>query len=494
MTRIERMPVIQNFGWKRRIGCFAVITIVMVLLMAGMPHDVWAADPVVLTVKGDGVLKEVQFTMADLKALPQKQYTYSGYNHWPSLRVFKEEGPTLKSVLDVAGLKENATLIKFKPNGGKYVHLDFTKSQLLDEQRYYFPDGEEPGDVVSWPPDRSENGKVPVETIIAPDDSNGRICFGQRAPNEPTGGDCVMIQEVCNNGTIEVTTEPLKKWETATVDTIPGKVAPGTKVSLIKPESVPDNVMMYYTVNGSDPDYGSSIFNISYPTFQPALNAPIPINGDTTIKVKTIGFGKLDSDIATFQYYTDTLFTDIDSHWARNDINYLAGKGIIKSNADMKFRPNDQITRAELAEILSNVLGIKVDKSTSLSFNDVTHDSEYYDAICSVISQGVMTGYSDTRFAPDDKLSREQLAATIFRSLKINSGVVVSDSITNQVLQKFRDQDNISSWAKESAALVVSRGMMKGTDANTFSPKKILTRAEAASVMARLYKVIHQEI
>jgi len=486
------MPDILNFKWKRRIACFVMIAIVMALMPAGMLHTVWATEPVVLTVKGEGVLKEIQFTMADLKALPQKQYTYSGYNHWPSLRVFEEEGPTLKSILDAAGLKDNATLIKFKPNGGKYVHVDFTKSQLLDEQRYYFPDGEKPGDVVSWPPARGENGKVPVETIIALEDSNGRICFGQRAPNEPIGGDCVMIQEVCNNGTIEVTTEPLKKWEAATVDTVPGKVDPGTKVSLIKPESVPDNVMMYYTVDGSDPDYGSSIFNISYPTFQPALNAPISINGDTTIKVKTIGFGKLDSDVVTFQYYTDTLFTDIDNHWAKIDINYLAGKGIIKNTADMEFRPDDPITRAELAGILANAMKLKAGKSTSLAFNDVTADSEYYDAIAAVISQGIMTGYSDTRFAPDDKLSREQLAATIFRSLKLNTGVVISDSIANQVLQKFEDRDNISSWATQSTALVVSREMMKGTDENTFSPKKELTRAEATSVIARFYKEIHQ--
>jgi len=483
---------IRSFGWKWRIACFLITAIALTLLSAGSLHAVWAADPVVLTVKGDGVQKEVQFTMADLKALPQKQYTYSGYNHWPSLRVFNEEGPTLKSILDAAGLKANATLIKFKPNGGKYVHVDFTKSQLIDEQRYYFPDGEKPGDVVSWPPVRSEDGKVPVETIIALEDSNGRICFGQRAPNEPTGGDCVMIQEICNNGTIEVTTEPLQKWEVAAVDTAPGKVDPGTKVSLIKPESVPDNVMMYYTVDGSEPDYGCSIFNISYPTFQPALNAPIPINGDTTIKVKTIGFGKMDSDIVTFQYYTDTLFNDIDHHWARNDINYLGGKGIVKSPADMKFRPNDPITRAELAEILANALELKED-NTSLAFTDVSADSKYHDAIAAVISQGLMTGYSETRFAPDDKLSREQLAATILRSLKLKSGVVISDSVADQILKKFGDKDTISSWAKQSAALAVSRGMMKGTDENTFSPKKELTRAEAASVITRLYKEIHQE-
>jgi len=101
-----------------------------------------ADEPVALTVTGEGVNKEVKFTMADLQALPQKTYTYSGYNHWPGLKIFKDmTGPSLKSILDAAGLKDNATLLKFKPSGGKYVHVDFTKAQLLDEARYYFPAG-----------------------------------------------------------------------------------------------------------------------------------------------------------------------------------------------------------------------------------------------------------------------------------------------------------------------------------------------------------------
>lgn len=485
---------IGNYGWRKIFAIIIIIAIALTSLSAVMPQAVWAAEPVVLTVTGNGVEKEVKFTMADLKALPQKQYTYSGYNHWPALRVFKEEGPTLKSILEVAGLKDNATMLRFKPKSGKYVRVDFTKSQLLDEQRYYFPDGEKPGDVVSWPPVRSEKGKVPVETIIALEDSNGRICFGQRAPNEPTGGDCIMIQEICNNGTIEVTTEPLKKWEAATVDIAPGKVAPGTKVSLIKPESVPDNVMMYYTVDGSNPDYGSNIFNISYPTFQPALNAPIPINNNTTIKTKTIGFGKLDSDTVTFQYNTDTFFTDIDHHWAKNDINYLVGKGVIRSTSDGQFRPNDQITRAELAGMLANALDVKAGKDTVLSFKDISSDSKYYDEIAAVISNGMMTGYNTTCFAPDDKLTREQLAAIVSRSLKMKTGAVISDNNSDQILQKFRDSSNISSWAKQSTALVISRGMMKGTDETTFSPKTVLKRGETASVMTRLYKQIHQEV
>ncbi|WP_027399056.1 S-layer homology domain-containing protein [Anaerovorax odorimutans] len=483
----------ENFRLKKLFICLIIITVTIASLWSITPQNVNAAEPVALTVKGDGVLKEVEFTMSDLKALPQKKYTYSGYNHWPALRVFNEEGPTLKSILDVAGLKDSATLLKFKPNGGKYVHVDFTVSQLLEEQRYYFPDGEQPGDVVSWPPARSEKGKVPVETIIGLDDSNGRICFGQRAPNEPTGGDCVMIQEIVNNGVLEVTTEQPDKWEAPTPDIAPGKVEPGTKVSLIKKEDVPDNVMMYYTVDGSDPDYGSSIFNISYPTFQPALNAPIPINENTTIKARTIGFGKLDSDIVTFQYNTDTFFSDVDNHWAKDDINYLAGKGIIEGTQDMKFRPNDQITRAELAEMLVNALNLKKDEDEELSFKDVPKDSKYYDDIVIVNKQGLITGYRDTSFAPDDKLQREQLATIVARTLKMSAGTVVSESITNQVLQKFNDQDNISSWAKESVALVVNRKMMNGTNENTFSPKTVLTRAQAASVMARLYKHINQE-
>ncbi|WHH57768.1 S-layer homology domain-containing protein [Petroclostridium sp. X23] len=344
---------------------------------------------------------------------------------------------------------------------------------------------------MEWPPKRSEKGKVPVETIIALDDSKGRICFGQRSPNEPIGGDCIMIQEVCNNGVIEASTEALKQWEAPVADPGPGKVAAGTKISLIKPERQPDNVMMYYTVDGSEPTYGSYIFNISYPNFQPAFNAPIPVKDNITIKARTIGFGRLDSEIVTFRYEVDRLFSDIESHWAQDDINYLFNRGIIKQTGDMKFRPDESVTRAKFVEWLVAVLDIETDSGKDISFQDVDAGASYHDAIAAAVNAGLITGCSDSVFAPEDDITREQVAVIISRAMEMKSLILLSDIDSSQVVDRFSDSGELSDWAKTGTAAVVRFGIMAGSSDGTFAPKATTTRAEAAAMAVRLYRLLH---
>jgi len=494
-----------SFKLNKILAAVVGMCIIAGILFIAVPRGAGAAESVVLTVTGDGVEKDVAFTMADLQALPQKNYTYSGYNHWPSLKVFKDmTGPSLKSILDVAGLKDNATLIRVKPTGGRFMHADFTKEQLLDEPRYYFPDGENPGDLVDWPPIRSEKGKEPVETIIALNDSHGRICFGQRAPNEPTGGDCVMIQELCNNGVIEVLTMPLQQWKAPTADIPSGSVARGTRITLEKPDDAADNVMVYYTIDGSEPAYGSFIFNISYPSFRPELNKPIPVKGNLTIKAKTIGFGKFDSEVAVFQYNLENStktedettgmsvsahvkdFADIESHWARDDIMALVNNGIIDGVTSTEFKPDEKITRAQFAKLLSVALNVKVDQNANISFSDVPAGSWYHDYVAATVKAGLITGYSDNIFAPDENINREQMAAIISRALKMNSTKDLSHSITEQVLNKFNDKGDISPWAGNEIYLAVSCGIISGINENTFAPQVTATRAQAAAMILRL--------
>lgn len=481
------------------------LCIIAGLLGTVAPQASGAAEPVVLTVTGDGVEKEVKFTMADLQALPQKTYTYSGYNHWPSLKVFKDiTGPTLKSILDVAGLKDNAGLLMFRPAGGRFTHMDFTREQLLDEPRYYFPDGENPGDCVEWPPKRSEKGKVPVETVIAMNDSHGRVCFGQRSPNEPTGGDCVMIQEMLIGGVIEVNTAPLKQWEAPTADPPPGTVVQGTKVKLKKVRGIPDNVMLYYTLDGSEPTYGSYIFNISYPSFQPQFNMPVPIDKDITIKARIIGFGKLDSEVVTFQYKVDNTanksedvnnpesntnhFADIEDHWAKDNINKLVEKGIIDGTTGLEFKPEEKITRAQFAQWLVKALNIKVNLGAALSFKDVPAGAWYHDDVAAAVNAGLIMGYDDSIFAPDENMTREQIAVLISRALKMKSTEDLSHIIDLQAIDKFTDQGDISPWARQETALAVSCGIVSGVSENAFAPQMSATRAEAASMILRLYE------
>lgn len=493
---------IRDFRFNKILAGIVGLSIIAAFLVMVMPQRSSAADPVALTVMGEGVEREVEFTMADLQALLQKTYTFSGYNHWPSLKVFNDmTGPSLKSILDVAGLKDNATLIRVRPTGGKFLRADFTKEQLLDEPRYYFPDGENPGDLVDWPPIRSEKGKELVETIIALNDSQGRICFGQRAPNEPIGGDCVMLQEICNSGVIEVLTSPPQQWKAPSTDIPSGTVARGTKITLKKPDEAADNVMVYYTLDGSEPTYGCYIFNISYPSFRPELNKPIPVNGNLTIKAKTIGFGKLDSEVAVFQYNIEepannaegeitgtnvSDFVDIEGHWAGDDIKALADKGIIDGVTATEFKPEENITRAQFAKLLSVALNIKVDQNAYISFNDVTPGSWYHDYVAAAVKAGLIKGYSDNIFAPGENITREQMAVIISRVLKTNSTTDLSHSITEQVIDKFNDKGDISPWAGNEIYLAISCGIVSGISEDTFAPQMTATRAQAAAMILRL--------
>jgi hypothetical protein len=495
-------------------GLTALVVIAVLLFTAAL-QVVNAAEPVALTVTGDGVDKTVQFTLNDLKKLPQKTYTYSGYNHWPSLQIFSDmSGPTLQSILDAACLKDSATLIRVKSTGGAYS--DFTKDQILKEPRYYFPDGEKPGDVTDWPPQRSERGKKAVETIIALNQANGKLFYGQCAPNEPTCCQNQMLGAVCNGGTVEVLTMPLERWAMPHADPAPGKVDAGTKVTLQHEDGAPYHAIVYYTLDGSEPTYGSYVFNISYPHFQPEMNRPIPVNKDVTIKTRTIGMGKLDSEVATYKYYTGSPasvdeapdqapdqtegkgtgaekpdqarhFVDVEKHWAKDKINYLLEKGIIAGMTATEFKPQEKITRAQFAKLLVAALDLEVNQGVALSFEDVPTGAWYRDAVATAVNAGLTSGYSDRVFAPDENITREQMASIISRALQMKSSETVADGELEQIINKFKDKGDISPWARQGIALAVSRGIVGGVSADTFAPKLPATRAEAAVMIWGLY-------
>ncbi|MFA5383350.1 MAG: S-layer homology domain-containing protein [Eubacteriales bacterium] len=524
------MRKIKGFRLKKLLAAVIGLSMICGLLNMAAPQWAGAAEPVALTVTGDGVEKTVQFTLAELQALPQKTYTYSGYNHWPSLQIFKDmKGPMLKTLLDAAGLKDNAAMIRCKLSVD--VYSEFTKEQLLDEKRYYFPDGEDEDNLGKWPPTRSERGKSPVETMLALNESNGKLIYGQRALNEPTCCKNQMLGGLCEGGTIEVLTESLAHWEAPSANPAPGTIAPGTEVTLQHGDGTPYHAIVYYTLDGSDPTYGSNIFNISYPHFQQQLNKPVPINKNMTIKTKTIGMGKLDSEVATYQYNTGVPtqpdevnentagnaenttkpentgvteeapaagnteqarnFTDLEGHWAKDDIYSLAEKGIIGGMTATEFKPEEKITRAQFAKLLIKALNIEVKKDAVLSFSDVPAGAWYHDCVAAAVSAGLITGYSDSIFAPDNDITREQMAVILSRALTMKLPAMEVGDSTGQAIDKFTDKGDISSWAREGIALAVSSGIVSGVSADTFAPKAFVTRAQAAVMISRLYNKLN---
>lgn len=163
--------------------------------------------------------------------------------------------------------------------------------------------------------------------------------------------------------------------------------------------------------------------------------------------------------------------TDIIGHWAEDSIKELVSLGAITGYPDQTFKPNDKITRAEFATILAKAF--MLESKTSKVFND-TASHWAKDAISTAAAHGIVNGYSDTAFGPDDNITREQMAAMIVRAAKL-------DTVALEI--SFTDSASISAWAKEGVATAVKNGVIKGYPDNTVRPRGNATRAEAVTVI-----------
>ncbi len=292
------MDVLRKLNFKKTFVCLLVAAMSTLLWSMMIQQPVYAeGETIVLTVTGDGVEKTVEFTLSDLQQLTQVTQTYSAYNGFPAWKTFTDmTGPSLKSLLDQAGLKDEATLITIKGSDG--YQITFTRQQLLEQPRYYFPHGNE---------DNSQEDKVPVEPVLALNASEGLLVFGQAAPQEETNES--FVKKMCLGGKIEVGTAALEQWEPPTADPTGGSKAAGTQVTLTNQDR---NSFIYYTLDGSEPSVCSFLYNIS----EFKENKPIDINEDVTLKARTIGFGKLDSEVVSYEYTIDqTVFTIEGAGW-----------------------------------------------------------------------------------------------------------------------------------------------------------------------------------
>lgn len=175
-------------------------------------------------------------------------------------------------------------------------------------------------------------------------------------------------------------------------------------------------------------------------------------------------------------------FVDIKSHWAMDEIEILAGKGIISGMSDDYFMPDEKITRAQFAALLFRLLELKSEEYKGM-FNDVNAEDWYSTTVESVAKAGIVLGYNDN-FCPNKEISREEMAVMIIRALEYK-GISTSTSSVN-----FSDKEQISAWAMESVGEAVNMGIIKGMTETTFEPKLGATRAQAAVMIYRLIELL----
>ena len=178
------------------------------------------------------------------------------------------------------------------------------------------------------------------------------------------------------------------------------------------------------------------------------------------------------------------MFTDIQGHWAEQDILLLASKLIVKGTSDTRFSPGETLTRAQFTAMLVRALGMK-EKAGVMPFVDVQSQDWYAGAIGEAVEQGLIQATDSSHFSPNALLTREHMSVLILRAAEIAE---VKDTAVNTeaVLQSFRDQNEIAAWSKDAVAAVVSKGLMEGRNANSFVPNGTATRAEGVVALKRL--------
>ncbi|CAM3245617.1 S-layer-like y domain-containing protein [Paenibacillus lupini] len=197
-------------------------------------------------------------------------------------------------------------------------------------------------------------------------------------------------------------------------------------------------------------------------------------DGKTVITIKSMG-----NSIYTAAEITRT-FSDTAIHWAKADIALLAGKGILNGTSAGKFEPERAVTRAEFAAMLVRALGIR-EMGEPRTFKDITSGSWYADAVKLASGAGIINGYGDGSFRPNNQVTREEMAIMSVKALELATG----NKLVAAALS-YKDSGSISNWASDAVGKATGAGILKGKPDGSFAPSGSVTRAEAATLLKRL--------
>lgn len=213
-----------------------------------------------------------------------------------------------------------------------------------------------------------------------------------------------------------------------------------------------------------------------------------PQTSGTTTLVFKANDGTLDSDgtytVSITASSVADKFSDVPGtgHWAHDAVVYVLENNIIYGVSPTQFAPEQEVSRAMVVTVLYRMAGSPSVSGTS-GFADVSSDTWYSDAVSWAAANGIVSGYGDSNFGPEDLVTREQFAAIMHR-FALQSGRSVSESAD---ISSYSDMTHVSDWALDSMKWAVGSGIISGTSETdkTLEPLGTLTRAELASVLYR---------
>lgn len=183
--------------------------------------------------------------------------------------------------------------------------------------------------------------------------------------------------------------------------------------------------------------------------------------------------------VKVVDYVSD--FNDVkEDAWYADAVDFTAGRGLFSGVGGGSFAPNETLNRGMVVTVLYALEDAGAQKTAGL-FDDVAEDAWYAQGTAWAVEAGIVSGYGDGQFGPNDAITREQLALMLYRCaqyMKLSTG-------TGASLDGFGDEEEISSWAQQAMSWAVSAGILGGTPEGNLNPGGTATRAEAAVMVSQ---------
>ena len=180
-------------------------------------------------------------------------------------------------------------------------------------------------------------------------------------------------------------------------------------------------------------------------------------------------------------------FADMDLHWAGEAVNDMGARLVAEAGEEDDFLPEGRMSRAEFVKWTVKALGLKPGEG-EVSYSDVQKDGIYAPYISTAAQYGLVQGYEDGTFRPDEFITRQQALVVLAQAIRIaqDRSLSTGEEKTDKILPDFSDNTAVSPYARQSVTDCLQFGILTGESETVLAPGRYLTRAEAAVLLHRL--------
>ncbi len=189
----------------------------------------------------------------------------------------------------------------------------------------------------------------------------------------------------------------------------------------------------------------------------------------------------------------DNPFIDVgETNWFYDAVRYCYENELMRGTTKTTFSPQIPTSRAMIVSTLWRLEGSPEVGRTY--FSDVADTQYYADAVAWAASQEIVSGYSEDTFCPDQSITREELAAILYRYAAYNAWNTSEASFADVTLEDFTDAHTASAYAEDALHWAYAQGILNGMEDRLLTPKGEATRAQVASILMRICETIASEV